>query len=108
MTRRVVIALWLLLCLLPALPASSQLLVVDEELYVTELRPDKNKIGTSAAKASQTRGWVKIEGGTKIFRRNGTPVSQAYMWKHLKRGMRIKVHGGGDWDTNVVAKKIWF
>lgn len=108
MTRRIILALLILMALLPAVPTSAQLIVVDQELYVTELRPDKMKIGTSAAKISETRGWVKLEGDTKIFRRNGKPVSQAFMWKNLKRGMKIKVHGGGDWDTNVVARKIWF
>ncbi len=93
---------------LSAIPAQAQLFVIDEELYVTEVRPDHNKIGTSAGKTGSTRGWIKIEGRTKIYRRNGKAVSQATMWKSLKRGMKIKIHGGGDWDTNVVAKKIWY
>jgi len=108
MALRILAVLMVALCLFQIHPATAQLLVVDEELYVTELRPDKMKIGTSAAKMSDTRGWVKIEGATRVYRRNGKAVSQAFMWKNLKRGMKIKVHGGGDWDTNVVAKKLWF
>lgn len=108
MARRYALALLILIALLPALPVSGQLIVVDRELFVTELRADKMKIGTSVTKGSETGSWVKIEGDTKVFRRNGTPVSQASMWKSLKPGMKIKVHGGGDWDTNVVARKIWF
>jgi hypothetical protein len=89
-------------------PASAQLFVVDEELYVKDVRARDNKLGTSGSKAGGVRGWVKLEGKTKIYRRNGTAVTQAQFWRAVRRGMKIRVHGGGDWDTNVVAKKIWY
>jgi hypothetical protein len=102
------IVLLLALCLVQAAPLYAQLMVVDEEVYVTELRPDKNRIGISSGRTGNTRGWIKIEGGTQVFRRNGRQVSQSQLWRSLRRGMRVKVHGGGDWDTNVVAKKLWY
>src|SRR5688500_1107401 len=89
-------------------PASAQLFVVDEELYVKDVQAAKYKLGTSGSKAGGVRGWVKLEGKTKIYRRDGRSVTQAQFWRSVRRGMKIRVHGGGDWDTNVVAKKIWF
>ncbi len=92
-------------------PAQAQMLVLTEDLWVTEVRHDKNKIGTTNKKGTPTRSWVDVEGKTRVFRKVGgkqVPVSQGEMWRTLKKGARIRVHGGGDWDMHIVAKKIWY
>ncbi|MBM3463754.1 MAG: hypothetical protein FJX76_16785 [Armatimonadetes bacterium] len=109
--RRTAIILFALLsfvCLLQAGPADGQLLVVDEELFVVQLRPDKNKIGISSGKTGVVTGWVKLDSSTVVYRRSGKPSNQATMWQRLKPGMKIKVHGGGDWDGNLKVKTLWY
>ncbi len=88
-------------------PVESQLLYVTGTYVVTELRPDKNKIGIGVGTAKTTRNWVEVQGRTRISR-NGVNVSANRMWRELKRGTRIKIHGGRDFDQTIVAKKIWY
>lgn len=96
-------------------PSHAQLLVLTENYTVTEVRPDKNRIGVTSSPGHTTRAWVDVNGKTRVSTRRHTanglhyvmvPVSQ--MWSELKPGMRIKVHGGMDWDQHLVAKKVWF
>lgn len=101
--------------LVHAIPAQAQLVTVNEEYYVTELRMDKNKIGVAVGRTRETRNWVRVDGNTRVARRvwvtkhsyRDEVIAQPAMWKLLKPGKRIKVQGGRDWDQTVVARKIW-
>jgi hypothetical protein len=96
-------------------PAAAQLVTVNEEYTVTELRQDKNKIGVSAGRSRGTRNWIKVNGDTRVAKRvwvtrhsyRDEVLTHSQMWKMLRPGTRIKVAGGRDWDQTVVAKKIW-
>lgn len=93
-----------------ARPSAAQLIVVTQKLYVSEVRPDHYKIGISPHPGVKTRSWVKVDGRTRVYRRLGrrlVRISHYELWHTLHRGDHIKVHGGADWDLNIVARQIW-
>lgn len=107
LTHKIVIALLLLLAIgLSTTSAQAQLVTVDERYYVTEVRPDKHKIGVSAGPDGKTRTWVVIDGRTRVSR-GGYVVSSNAVYK-IRPGTRIRVQGGRDFDQSVVARKIWY
>lgn len=107
---------WLLLTLLLTLlcafilastPSNAQLVVVDKKLVVTQVRPGHHEIGvTTPPNPSETRNWVKVEPNTHIsykLRR----ISRSELWRLIRPGMVMRVHGGRDWNDNIVAHDIW-
>ena len=89
-TRLALAMLLVALSLAHPLLAGAQLVNFDEELYVTVLRQDKLKIGVAPRRGTAARQWVRLEGRTQVFHRNGRASTQAAMWKALKPGMRIR------------------
>ena len=119
-TPRPLLAAWLLVALLGVLvlcPQGSwaQIVLVDNRYYVTEVRPDHNRIGISEGRDFRTRTWVDVEPRTRISTSlhrgrylREINLSRREMFDRLKPGMRIHVNGGRDWDQHIVAKRIWF
>ena len=96
-------------------PVSAQLVVVNKDYVVTELRPGKMQIGVAETKGADTRNWVCLKSTTRVNMRTwdghrfiDKRIPPADVFRYLHPGRRFKVEGGRDWDQTVVAKKIWF
>lgn len=99
-----------------SVPAYAQLVTVDDEFYVTDLRAAKHEIGVAGNKGADTRNWIHVRSECTINLRqwlgNGRGfrdqrISRERLFQLLKQGSKIKVHGGRAWDQSIVAKKIW-
>lgn len=117
-TRKTVLALAALLLIVTlAPPASGQLVLVDNEYYVTELRPGKGEFGVALSKGQFTQNWVRVKFDTKIARRRwlgegkgfvDETISAERLFSSLRLGSKVRVNGGRNWDGSVTAKRIWF
>lgn len=96
------------------LPTQAQLVTVKEDVYVTELRPDKNRIGVASGPSHTTRNWIRLRNSTTVSHRvwhghnyRDVVISHNQLWRTLRPGMHIRVDGGRDFDQNIVAHRIW-
>lgn len=98
-------------------PASAQLVLVDNEYYVTEMRPGKGEFGVALSRGQYTQNWVHVKLDTKIAHRRwlgagkgfiDESVSPERLFSLLKLGSKVRVNGGRNFDGSVTAKRIWF
>lgn len=100
-----------------ALPARSQLLMVTGEYRVVELDQANNRIGVALMEANPDvrQNWIYIRLETEIVKRHYNSegwfkdemISPQGVWSAVKKGDKMKVHGGRGWDGSINAKKIW-
>lgn len=97
-------------------PSSAQLVLVDNQYYVTELRPGKDVFGVALHRGEYTKNWVHVRYDTKVSVRHWLSrargfrdqiISPRSIFNYLRLGSRIRVQGGRDWDGSVVARRIW-
>jgi hypothetical protein len=102
---------------LGARPLSAQMVLVDNEYYVTEMRPGKNEFGVALKKGEYTKNWVHVRNDTRISHRvwlgqgrgfQDRIISPSRLWSVLRLGMKVRVAGGRNWDGSCNAKQIWF
>lgn len=115
--RNIVMAISFLLLLVSAGPAQAQLLSVTGEYQITNVDQAGQRVGIALrdADVNVRQNWVYIKPDTKIVKRNFLPggVFKDEHWtfngffEKAKKGMKIKVEGGRDWDKSIHAKKIW-
>lgn len=115
--RNIVLSLSLLLLCAAAGPAQAQLLTVTGEYIVTNVDRSGQRVGIALRDAdiNVRQNWVYIKPDTKIVKRNFLPggVFKDEVWTFngffdkARKGMKLKVEGGRDWDKSVHAKKIW-
>ena len=81
---------------------------------VTEVFADRHAFGADLVQngADETRTEVRIKEDAKCYwvGANGgadTPLSRADFISRLKKGTRVKVNGGRDWDGKVNASELW-
>lgn len=100
-----------------AAPTSAQMILVDNEYYVTELRPNKSEFGVALDKGEYTKNWVHVRRDTKISMRRRLGEGKGFvdevippdrLWSVLRLGTKVRVSGGRNWDGSVSAKQIWF
>ena len=96
---------------------SAQLVLVDNEYYVTEMRPGKGEFGVALSRGQYTQNWVHVKFDTKIAHRRwlgqgkgfvDETVSPDRLFSMLKLGSKVRVNGGRNFDGSVTAKRIWF
>ena len=98
-----------------AQPAAAQLILASGTYRVTELSPDKERVGIAQMDANPnvTQNWVYLKLQTKVtkrFSQNGwlrdekVPVSEIF--HVLEVGDVINVEGGRDWNGSITAKSI--
>lgn len=106
------------LLLVAAGPAQAQLLSVTGDYIITNVDRNGQRVGIALRDAgtSSRQNWVYVKPDTKIVKRNFLPggVFKDEVWTfngffdRAKKGMKIRVEGGRDWDKSIHAKKIWF
>ena len=98
-------------------PSSAQIVLVDNDYWVTEMRPGKMEFGVTLKRGEYTKNWVHVKSDTRISKRRwlgqgrgfvDDRISQDRLWNFLRLGMKVHVAGGRDWDGSVSAKRIWF
>lgn len=115
--RKIVMAMSLLLFLVAAGPAQAQLLSVTGEYRITNVDQAGQRVGVALRDADPNirQNWVYIKPDTRIVKRTFLPggVFKDENWtfngffEKARKGMKIKVEGGRDWDKSIHAKKIW-
>lgn len=104
---------WLLLA-----PAWAQLLMVTGDYQVTDVDRRHQRIGIALRgdDPGRRQNWVYIKANTVVVRRERVPgggfrdefLTFNGFFEVIKKGSRLRVHGGRDWDGTIDAKKIWF
>ncbi len=97
--------------------AQAQLLMVTGEYQVTNVDRPEQRIGIALRGDDPDRrqNWVHIHADTKIVRRvwlqNGAFRDEFMSWNgffdYVRKGTKLRVHGGRTWDGTIQAKKIW-
>lgn len=109
-------ALGLVALALAALPAHSQILLVTGDYRVVSVDQDNWRIGVALADANPNRrqNWVYITPDTRIALRvwkgrwyRDEVIGLNRFFEIVRKGQRLRVHGGRDWDGTIKAKKIW-
>lgn len=110
---------WIVMALLSllALPGLAQMLLVTGDYRVTDVDQSEQRIGIALREddPNERQNWVYIRPDTKInvrrslsggaFRDDLVTFQEA--WSVIRKGSKLRVHGGRDWDGTIVAKKIW-
>jgi hypothetical protein len=100
-----------------ATPSPAQVVLVDNQYYVTELRPGKNEFGVALKKGEYTKNWVHVKSDTRISMRRWLGQGRGFkdqvipadrLFNVLRLGMKVRVAGGRNWDGSTNAKQIWF
>ncbi|NDD27452.1 MAG: hypothetical protein EB084_04215 [Proteobacteria bacterium] len=111
------LAIAFMVLIVSSAPATAQLVLVDNEYYVTEMRPGKGEFGVALSKGQYTQNWVRLKLDTKIAHRRwlgqgkgfvDETVSPERLFSMLKIGSKVRVNGGRNFDGSVNAKRIWF
>ena len=109
--------LLLLIACLVVGPASAQILMVTGDYRVVDTDRGEHRIGIALREDDPNvrQNWVYVDEKTEVvvrkyvgggaFRDQKMTADQA--WPLLKKGRKVRVHGGRDWDGSIVAKKIW-
>lgn len=93
--------------------ATEQLIIVNSNYRVVDVDVANFRVGIALVDANpyNRQNWLKIKIDTKVSQRvNGVDrqlLPQQFL-NVVRPGQVIRVHGGRDWDTTVVAHKIWF
>lgn len=97
--------------------ARAQLLMVTGEYRVTHVDRAHQRVGIALREADPNvrQNWVNVSPETKIVRRvwlgGGAFRDEVMTWngffEYVRKGTKLKVHGGRDWDGEIEAKKIW-
>lgn len=97
-------------------PAQAQLLMVTGEYRVVEVDARNHRIGVALLEASPDlrQNWVYIGLESEIVKRHHNAdgwfkdeaVAPDEVWGIVKKGDRMTVHGGRQWDGGIKAKKI--
>lgn len=97
--------------------AQAQILMVTGEYQVTNVDRDEQRIGIALRgdDPNVRQNWVYIKPDTKIVRRvwlrGGAFRDEVMSWNgffdYVRKGTKLRVHGGRDWDGSIDAKKIW-
>jgi hypothetical protein len=90
---------------------------VTGEYVVTNVDRAGQRVGIALRDADPNlrQNWVYVKPETKIVKRNFLPggVFKDEVWTFngffdkVKKGTKLKVQGGRDWDKAIHAKKIW-
>ncbi|MBQ7528680.1 hypothetical protein IJT10_02075 [bacterium] len=96
----------------------AQLILVSEEYRVVVVDRAQQRIGIANCDANPDvrQNWVYLKDKTEILHRRwndeGAFRDEKLDWDHffrtVRKGNRLWVHGGRDWDGSIDAKKIWF
>ena len=118
--RRFYSIIWMALLLMGAVwtaPAEAQLLTVTGDYRITDVDKANQRVGIAIREDDPNRrqNWLYIRPDTHINVRRQVgrgafrdeQVSWEGAWSVLKKGRKIRIHGGRDWDGTIVAKKIW-
>ncbi len=116
--KNFVLVLSAFLLLVAAGPAQAQLLSVTGEYIIVNVDRHGQRVGIALRDSdlNTRQNWVYIKPDTKIVKRNFLPggVFKDEVWTfngffdRAKKGMKLRVEGGRDWDKSIHAKKIWF
>lgn len=97
--------------------AQAQLLMVTGEYRVTNVDQDEQRIGIALRddNPNKRQNWVYVKADTVIVRRiwlGGGAFRDERMtfngfFDYVRKGTKLRVHGGRDWDGSIDAKKIW-
>lgn len=97
---------------------AKQLILVNSYYRVINVDFARNRVGIALPGANpyHRQNWLKLDIGTKVFQRVLAPggyattrVLSPQSFMHAVRpGQVIWVHGGRDWDLQIVAKTIRF
>lgn len=98
-------------------PAQAQLLSVTGEYIVTNVDRSGQRVGIALRDADPNvrQNWVYVKPDTRIVKRKflSGGVFKDEVWHfndffaYVKKGTKLKVEGGRDWDKSIHAKKIW-
>ena len=93
--------------------ASAALIEVDKANYiVTKVYSDRNAVGVDLVQngAEKTRTEVRIQKDTKCYwvgHNKDKPLSVSAFMRNMRKGTRIRVTGGRDWDGKINAYEVW-
>ena len=95
--------------------ASAALINVDKANYiVTKVYGDRNAFGVDLVQngAKEVRTEVRLNKDAKCYWVRGTggkdtPMSVSTFMQSLKKGTRVRVTGGRDWDGKINASEVW-
>lgn len=111
------VKLFLAILVLMTLPAVAQILLVTGDYRVTDVDKANQRFGVALREdnPNERQNWVTVTPDTVINVRHHLGggafrdeiVTFNGVWSVLKKGRKLKIHGGRDWDGTIVAKKIW-
>lgn len=118
MYQRVLCAVLLLAAVLVWTPrAQAQILMVTGDYRVTHVDRDEQRIGIALRDDDPNvrQNWVYVKSDTVIIRRiwlrggafRDERMSFNGFFDYVRKGTKLRVHGGRDWDGSIDAKKIW-
>lgn len=86
-------------------PSQAQLIVLDRSYRVLKVDADKSVLEVGEADTGARDADVIIDAETRMYMFDKQIPS--FSWHLLRKGMKIRVHGGATWDARVRAKKIF-
>ncbi len=111
---RNILRLITILCLIGGV-ATAALINVDKANYiVTKVYNDRNAFGVDLVQngAKEVRTEIRLNDDAKCYwiRGNGAkdkPLSVSGFMSSIKKGTRVRVTGGRDWDGKINASEVW-